>query len=656
MPRQNQTSEHNTFVAGLITEASPLTFPDNAAVDINNFVLSKTGKISRRLGMDFEPNYEVNRSTYVGSSEGEPVASAFNWTNAGGNPDELIIVTQVGETLNFFGTQSEPFSGNLLYSINFPEQFQGNHFDFAVVDGVLVVCGGATVIYTFNYVDGAVVYESRTYEIRDEFGLEHVVDGVDMRDSNNVTKRLSGSAIPTTIHNYNMRNSGWATFRIAGNEELLRDPVLTFYNTSLDPKFLPLGGGLLPSYSDNLNLGLYPDANDGDDRIVERFFANTLLSNQAGNFPNSMGYFIIDALNRGASRLDKLTELFNSASPYAGTIDPDEIPADRTPEGAKCVAEFAGRVFYSGFTGEVVNGDSYSPKMSSYVLFSKVVETPADIGRCYQVGDPTSIDNSELLATDGGFIRLDGAYGIKRLLNIGSSLIALAENGVWAITGGSDYGFSATDYKVVKVSDKGCAGAKTAVVVDNTVMYWGYDGIYHVQANQFGDLGAVNISSDTIQTYYDSISAQNKLSCQGYYDSYERKVRWVFGNRLLGLDDSVELVLDVALPAFYKHTITGSGTGRPNVICPFEVPPYRVGSSESDVFVGEDNVLVGADQVIVNSTEIVSGVKEIYYLAVINVDATGIDHSFCRYGDTTFADWGTVDARAELVTGWAGGS
>ena len=54
MPQSNQTGEFNTFVGGLVTEASPLTFPENASIDEANFELDRNGSRSRRLGMDYE--------------------------------------------------------------------------------------------------------------------------------------------------------------------------------------------------------------------------------------------------------------------------------------------------------------------------------------------------------------------------------------------------------------------------------------------------------------------------------------------------------------------------------------------------------------------------------------------------------------------------
>ena len=46
--------EYLTFVKGLITEASALSFPENASIDEDNFVLNRDGSRQRRLGFDYE--------------------------------------------------------------------------------------------------------------------------------------------------------------------------------------------------------------------------------------------------------------------------------------------------------------------------------------------------------------------------------------------------------------------------------------------------------------------------------------------------------------------------------------------------------------------------------------------------------------------------
>src|SRR5690606_39413549 len=93
----------------------------------------------------------------------------------------------------------------------------------------------------------------------------------------------------------------------------------------------------------------------------------------------------------------------------------------------------------------------------------------------------------DLLDTDGGFIRIDGAYGIQRLINVSNALLILASNGVWMLQGGSDYGFKATNYLVSKISNYGCISPGTAVQVDKNVLLCYGDGNYLVSQYQIVD-------------------------------------------------------------------------------------------------------------------------------------------------------------------------
>src|SRR5690606_19440481 len=107
------------------------------------------------------------------------------------------------------------------------------------------------------------------------------------------------------------------------------------------------------------------------------------------------------------------------------------------------------------FKGGVIEGDARSPDYTNYVFFSTLVKNKQDLPKCYQEGDPTSREASDIIDTDGGFLRISEAKDILSMSNIGSSLIVIASNGVWSIDGGSDYGFSATNHKVTKISTFG---------------------------------------------------------------------------------------------------------------------------------------------------------------------------------------------------------
>lgn len=43
----------------MITEASPLTYPEDASYDEDNMILYRAGNRSRRLGIDFERDYTL---------------------------------------------------------------------------------------------------------------------------------------------------------------------------------------------------------------------------------------------------------------------------------------------------------------------------------------------------------------------------------------------------------------------------------------------------------------------------------------------------------------------------------------------------------------------------------------------------------------------
>ena len=89
MPQSNQTAEFNTFVGGLVTEASPLTFPENASIDEANFELNKDGSRVRRLGMDYESGLTALPLTYATTPINDPVVVTFEWVDVEVSPVSL---------------------------------------------------------------------------------------------------------------------------------------------------------------------------------------------------------------------------------------------------------------------------------------------------------------------------------------------------------------------------------------------------------------------------------------------------------------------------------------------------------------------------------------------------------------------------------------
>lgn len=635
--------EVNRFSAGLVTDASPLTTPENSFIDGDNMVYNIDGSTNRRAGLDYEGNFVEINTSVVFTDTVTIGFRTYRWDNAGGDPQKSIEVVQVGNTLDFFDLSGTSVSSEKFHTETFSGSSLDVKFSFAVVDGLLVVVNGDKDVYILEYSDpDTITVTTKRLLIRDFFGVEDVVGGVDITRGAEVQNRPTTS--PET-HTYNLRNQSWGIPRMNGNNETLVDPITAFTG---------LSGAKYPSNSDTVVSSLYSDSSDADDRISERFFPNDLIKNPLGTQRAAQGYFIIDALDRGTSRLAEYAD--NMVRYPQLTVNVLDLPQDETPSGATAIAEFAGRVFYGGFTGVVLDGDSHSPKLSSYILFSKVVESSADINICYQTGDPTSKDFPDIVATDGGFVRLNGAYGIQKILNLGSSLMVVARNGVWRIVGGSDNGFTATAYIVEKISDRGCTSPDSITVVDNGFMFWSDDAIYYVSPDQFGSWINNNISFGRIQRFYDNISITSKQAAYGAYDSYERKVRWLFNNRLEGTDEVRELVLDLQLQAFYPNTIKQyDGEIYPKPVSTYLGLSYSVDMNESLIVVNNDPVVINGDPVVTSFEERLGiSQRELGYVVVTGISPT-ISYTFAKYTNNDFRDWYSednvgVDADGFLVT------
>jgi hypothetical protein len=644
MTRQINSVEVSTFVAGLITEASPLTFPANASLDEDNFVLNRDGSRQRRLGMDLEEGAIVISTGISPPADGNVATSSVRWNNAGGNPDKDLIVLQIGNELRFFDSDAVPTSAGYLHLRIFGSIGLTQQFSYAIVDGTLIVATGQKEVSVFKYAAGVVSSTDSVLYIRDQFGLADVVAGVNLRQGNGVTIRPT---VKTDAHIYNLRNQTFAQPRKIFGPETVKDTIQEFFDKA---------SSKYPSNSDTVTYALYADTNDSDDRNSERFNAKDVVTSPVGTFPAPKGYFIIDAMARGTSRLTEYNKLMAQYPEL--TIAISSLPLDTTPGGPTVVSEYAGRVFYSGFSGELVGPDDNSPRMSSYVLFSQLVEDPTDITTCYQDGDPTSKETPDLLDTDGGFIRIEGAYNILRLINVGNALAVLAANGVWLIQGGSDFGFKATNYITTKVTNHGCDSPGSVVVVDNTFMYWSDDGIYNVAPNQFAEYIAENVSKKTVQKFYDNIDGLDRRACKGVYDTYEKKIRWLYGGRISSTAKARELILDTTLGAFYPSTIgqISEGSRLPLPLTGVIVPPFRTLEIDAPVTVSTVTVTVGGSPVTVTENVTQAVTKEVIY-AVLTSTSPTLAFTFGAYRDQFHSDWRSVngvgvDAESFLLTGY----
>ena len=111
MPEAKAVKPYITFVRGLISEASPLTYPEDASIEEENFILNRDGSRQRRLGIDYENSYALssNIATNVFS---DLAVTTHIWTNVANCGRTTFAVVQAGTILYFYDLAVESQSGN----------------------------------------------------------------------------------------------------------------------------------------------------------------------------------------------------------------------------------------------------------------------------------------------------------------------------------------------------------------------------------------------------------------------------------------------------------------------------------------------------------------------------------------------------------------
>jgi hypothetical protein len=590
VPKVKSEKQYNSFVKGLVTEASPLTFPENAFLDGDNIVLKRDGSFVRRLGIDYEDGYSLTATGIDSTSLAWTKKDFYKWNLADGVAS--LGVVRVLNSLYFLDMAVTSPSSSLKNSGNAIILPLGNaQLETTVINGKLVLVASSLpfpIVLSYDSATDVVTASSVNIRVRDFWGVE---------DSLAVDER------PTTLsnlHKYNLLNQGWPTAHI----------TTVAY----------------PSNADIWTLG--KDTSDN-------FSKATLVKNSVDKAHAPMGKFILDAFSRGTSRL---TETVLTG-----------LPHDYEPGRLSTLATYAGRVFYAGVTSKTVLGDAKSPNYSGSIFFSKTMAATEDLGNCYQEADPTSEYISDIIDTDGGVINIVDANKIVKLVANKNSLIVFAENGIWAIYGSdSGGGFKATDYQLSKVTNIGVSNSTSIVVAGDTVIYWAKNGIFALAHEQTGGIQAQNLSLTTIQTFYDGIGSAARENAKGFYDQKENTVRWLYSE---SSDDEYnkELILDLSLQAFYTNTVAVNNVFIADYV---EVPNYINNPIVEDVYVGSDKVLVGTNTVQIDSSEIANRASEFSFLVFTTTgNFTLAKYNNDTFVDWKIAEGG-VDYSSYLVSGY----
>jgi hypothetical protein len=536
---------------------------------------------------------EANQLSTFTVSDTDLVATG-TWLNVGGSADLEFLVVQKGSTLYFYNKGELPYSA----------QQETNSVDLSTYEQS-GSAGAETEKCQFTSLKGNLIVSSpaiNTIAIEYDAGTFTVTQlDFKVRDfewQGDTSTYYEDESSPSQDRKYDAQNAGWNTGSPAPSDLTKR---LTH-----------------PWYS-----GKDADGNYSSTEFDKVYQGTTLTGN---------GHYILDFFTKDRGNASGLTGLTKMTEPETTRF--------------RCVESFAGRVFYAGLE---------SSRNAGTILFSKLADTIDDLGVCHQQNDPTGEDISDLLATDGGEIRIPDAVKIQKLYAFQNSLFVFAENGVWQITGLEGI-FKADAYSVNRVTRVGILSPETFVEAEGTPFWWSYYGIHTLQTDSVSGQGAEqNLSIPTIQTLWDEIPNEDKLKVTAAYDSINKRIYWAYPSENETVVSKLNnfLILDIPLQAFYPWKISDEPV---NTSCVVGMSFYTgYGAAELELDVTANN---GADDVVLSNGDDVVNTR---FSTFTTGDPAII--LICRDKDTNkltmggftgvgFLDWGEADYISFAETGY----
>jgi hypothetical protein len=591
----NQVFVENSFINGLVTEATGLNFPEKAVTETSDCIFDIDGSVYRRTGFDLEDNYATKTI-----NKDQKVIKTYLWQNVSGDGSTTVVVVQVGPTLYFYETSGTgQFSGGAqtttvaLTAVSGAPLVDTVEAQFCDGNGYLVVTHPYCEPMRISYDIAAHVATATNIiiKIRDFEGATGDSLAVDARPTSTL-----GSLNP--LHHYNLLNQGWT------------DPNLTLWDTSQTT---------MPSNSDVM--WRFTDSTDALD-----FSTAGIAKVTTGNTPAPNGHYILTLSNQDRVAASGLT---------AGSV-PTTTTGFQRP--AVC-AFFAGRVFYSGVNYVGFNSNIY---------FSQIITSTTDYGNCYQTNDPTAEDLFDLLPTDGGVFSIPEAGTIYKMQTIPGGLCIFAANGVWYVTGSTGVGFTANDFAVLKIADISTISDSSFVNVTGYPAWWNAEGIYVIQGGGQTALPTVkSLTYDTFKSFYDSIPIASKRYARGFYDKTDGQIRWIYkSSNTSELDRLYEydkvLNFNFRTSAFYPWSISPSGTVKVHALLSTELITKPV--DLNIVVDSSSNIVVdsGSNTVITFSDSGNDSQQFDKYL-VSYVNGSSYNFTFANRTDDIYKDWFSLD-------------
>lgn len=620
MARQRGIDQKIQVTRGFVTEFTPVAFPQEAAIDLDNVIIDADGSVRRRPGIDLEQQFSLNTIAggVVTATEIQDIGlSNHLWESVGNSGTLNIVVFQIGLELQFYA-QVGALSKQLLGTVDLTP-FAVNSAKLKL-DQVQVASGLGDLYVVSEFMEPIrIAYDGTTFTATEI--------NIRIRDFEGLDDELAIDERPTSLkrnHYYNLVNQGWTDVNIklfAGLSVGVNLCASTGAVGGLSAGSLPD----FPSNADQMIVGIVTGSS-GDLEFDPKFIREGFT----GNTPAPKGHFILGAFNQD----------FDEALGCPGT------GARTFVNRPEAVAFHQGRAFY---TTPNVQG------RIGGVFYSQQLVVADKDGNAFQEADPTADQINDLIDTDGGFLPMPGVGEIFKLLEVSTGIACIASNGVWFITGADGNGLSATNIRLDHSSTIGALSASSVLQAEGSIFYFGIDGIIQGTIDDLGVLKMTNITQNVIQTFYINISAAARRDAAVVYLPEQRKIYWAYkdaqastGTTSRGFDKF--LILDFDIGGFYKYSIQQSEQAIfPEIVGLSFVKPLVEGTSTEQVTETDGTVVTTIAGEIV-TVDRVQDIGQITQLKVATLAFSTIDNgykaTFSTFHSRAFVDWREVSTDA----------
>jgi len=150
---------------------------------------------------------------------------------------------------------------------------------------------------------------------------------------------------------------------------------------------------------------------------------------------------------------------------------------------------------------------------------------------CYAAASPTDGEDSQVVATDGGYIYLPNSGTHIGATVLGQTLYVMTDTSIYAVRPGGAGFFLPDDFSISKVIDAEVISQKAWINTGLAIHVATSQGILKITAE-----GVENLTIQSIKSLYQELTGEfGRVEAMASWNQEEQLVRWVFSPKLFGI-------------------------------------------------------------------------------------------------------------------------